>query len=230
MRRKASFVLVPLSLLSLAGLLSADDAEFLYPQYDSLPGTRVEYHSGKQWPLAPRPCGPLEPCIHRYHTAHYWPDPYRWQDRTSVRAHIAAQASAGWMTNTTLYDQHFDSETQELNDSGRVHLKWILMFAPPHRRAPFVQVGDSPQISQARLASVQAEALALVGPDCAPQICLRVCQPYGASAQEVDLVRRAYLATMPDPRISYVPQNGSSSGSSGGGSGSSSGGSPQGGR
>jgi len=229
MRRKVSLVLVPLSLVSLAGLLSADDAEFLYPQYDSLPGVRVDYHSGKQWPLSPRPCAPPEPCIHRYHTAHYWPDPYRWQDRSSVRAHIAAQAAAGWMTNTTLYDQHFDPETQELNDSGRAHLKWILLFAPPHRRTPWVQVGDSTEISQTRLSSVQAEALAMVG-TCAPPIMLRVCQPYGAPAQEVDLVRRAYLATMPDPRISYTPQNGSSSGSSGSGGGSSSGSSPQGGR
>ncbi|HEY2252280.1 MAG TPA: hypothetical protein VGH74_14500 [Planctomycetaceae bacterium] len=232
MRRKVSIVLVPLSLLSLAGLLSAGDAEFLYPEYDSLPGTRVSYHSGKQWPLAPRPCLPPEPCIHRYHTAHYWPDPYRWQDRTSVRCYIAAQAAAGWMTNTTLYDQHFDPETQELNDSGRVHLKWILLYAPPHRRTPWVQTGDSVEMSQTRLASVQAEALAMVGSDCVPPIMLRICQPYGASAQEVDLVRRAYLATIPAPRISYTPQNGSSSGggSSSGSSSGGGGGSPQGGR
>ena len=219
MRRKISLVLIPLSLLSLAGLLSADDAEFLYPQYDSLPGTRVSYHSGKQWPLAPRPCGPHEPFIHRYHTAHYWPDPYRWQDRASVRAHIAAQSAAGWLTNTTLYDQHFDPETQELNDSGRVHLKWILMFAPPQRRTPWVQVGDSAEISQVRLASAQNEAAAMLG-NGAPPIMLRVCQPYGASAQEVDLVRRAYLSSMPVPQISYTPQQGSSTGSSGASSGS----------
>jgi hypothetical protein len=224
MRRKVSFVLVPVSLFALAGLLSADDAEFLYPQYDSLPGTRVTYHSGKQWPLAPRPCGPEEPCIHRYHTAHYWPDPYRWQDRSSVRGHIAAQTAAGWLTNTTLYDQHFDAETQELNDAGRVHLKWILLFAPPQRRTPWVQMADSADLSQIRLASVQAEAAAMTG-NCAPPIMLRVCQPYGASAQEVDLIRRAYLASIPTPRISYTPQNGSSSGSSGSGSAS-----PQGGR
>jgi hypothetical protein len=224
MRRKISLVLVPLSMLSLAGLLSADDAEFFYPQYDSLPGTRVTYHSGKQWPLAPRPCGECEPCIHRYHTAHYWPDPYRWQDRSSVRGYIATQTAAGWMTNTTLYDQHFDAETQQLNDSGRVHLKWILLYAPPQRRTPWVQAGDSAAISQVRLASVQNEANLMAG-ECAPQIMVRICQPYGASAQEVDLVRRAYLASMPQPRISYTAQNASS-----GSSGSGSSGSPQGGR
>lgn len=222
---KASLALVPVMLLALAGLLSAGDSEFWYPECDSLPGVRMSCHGGKQWPLAsPRPCGPDGPCLHRYHTAHYWPDPYRWQDRASVRTYWAAQAASGWTTNTTLYDQHFDPETQELNDAGRVHLKWILLYAPPQRRIPWVQAGDSPQISQTRLASVQSEATAMVGTVC-PQVMLRIAQPYGASAQEVDLVRRSYLSSLPDPRISYTPQQGSSTGSSGSG-----GGSPQAGR
>jgi hypothetical protein len=165
--------------------------------------------------------------MHRYHTAHYWPDPYRWQDRDSVRAHFAAQSAAGWMTNATLYDQHFDPETQEINDAGRVHLKWILLYAPPQRRIPWVQAADTPFANQARLASVQAEAVAIAGNTC-PTIALRVCQPYGGSAQEVDLIRRSYLESIPVPRVSFIPQNGSSTGSPGGNSGGNA--TPQGGR
>jgi len=230
MLRTASLALVPVSLLSLAGIISAGDTgEFFNPECDSPPGSRVKFHHGKQWPLEPRLCAPSEPCIHRYHTAHYWPDPYRWQDRGSVRQHFAAQALAGWTTNTTLYDQHFDSETQELNESGRQHLKWILLYAPPSRRCPWVQVADTQEMNQARLASVQAAATAMVGPNC-PAIALRVCQPYGGSAQEVDLVRRSYLESIPVPRVSYTPQHGSSTGggsSTGPGGGGST---PQGGR
>jgi hypothetical protein len=211
MFRKASLALVPASLLSLSGILAAGDSEFWCPEDDSLPGVRVQYHSGKQWPLEPRPCAPKEPCIHRYHTAHYWPDPYRWQDRVSVRMHAAAQAAAGWTTNTTLYEQHFDPETNELNEAGYVHLRWILLYAPPQRRMPWVQAGDTPQISEIRLASAQAAASAISGGAACP-VSLRVCQPYGGSAQEVDLVRRAYLSSIPNPRISYIPQNGSSTG------------------
>lgn len=227
MLRTASLALVPVSLLSLAGMLSAgDSSEFWYPECDSLPGSRVKCHSGKQWPIEPRLCAPSEPCIHRYYTAHYWPDPYRWQDRGSVRTHFAAQAHAGWTTNTTLYEQHFDPETNELNDSGRVHLKWILLYAPPQRRCPWVQSADTQEINQTRLASVQAAATALVGPNC-PAIALRVCEPYGGSAQEVDLVRRSYLESLPVPRVSYAPQHGSSNGASTTGGGSPT---PQGGR
>ena len=228
MLRKGSLSLVPAALWLLTGFASAGDSEFWYPQNDSLPGSRMYYHAGKQWPLEPRPyCIPPEPCIHRYHTAHYWPDPYRWQDRMSVRDHLMAQVNNGWITNTTLYDQHFDPETQELNDAGRVHLRWILLYAPPQRRTPWVQAGDVASASQTRLASVQNEATAMVGAGNCPAICLRVAQAYGQPAQEVDLVRRSYLTTIPEPRISYVPQSGSSTGTSGGGSG---GGAPQAGR
>ena len=218
MLRTTSLALIPVSLLSVAGLLSAGDNEFWDPQCDSFPGSRVHYYKGKQWPLEPRLCAPSEPCCHRYHTAHYWPDPYRWQDRSSVRTHFAMQASAGWMTNTTLYDQHFNSETQELNEAGRVHLKWILLYAPPSRRCPWVQAADTQQINQIRLASVQAEATAMLGANC-PSIALRVCEPYGGSAQEVDLVRRSYLESIPIPRVSYTPQSGSSGNSGGASSG-----------
>lgn len=215
MLRKTSLALVPVSILSLARILAAGDSEFWCPKNDSLPGSRVKCHAAKQWPLEPRPCAPSEPFCHRYHTAHYWPDPYRWQDRGSVRAHFAAQAAAGWITNTTLYEQHFDPETNELNDSGRVHLKWILLYAPPQRRTPWVQAADSPQVNQARLASAQEEATALVGAVC-PPISLRICQPYGGSAQEVDLIRRSYLESIPVPRVPFVSQNGNSSGGSNG--------------
>lgn len=227
MLRKASLAIVPAALSLLAGVASAD-SEFWYPQNDSLPGSRMYYHAGKQWPLEPRPyCIPSEPFIHRYHTAHYWPDPYRWMDRMSVRNHLTAQMNAGWMDNTTLYDQHFDPETQELNDAGRVHLRWVLLYAPPQRRTPWVQAGDEAQSSQTRLASVQNEATAILGGATCPSIMLRVCQPHGQPAQEVDLVRRSYLTTIPDPRISYVPQNGSSTGGSSSGASS---GAPQAGR
>lgn len=219
MHRKAALAVVPLSLLSLANLLSASDRDGYCPEDDRLPGVRTTYHSGRQWPTVARPTGCPETCVQRYHTAHYWPDPYRWQDRASVRAHINASSSAGWLTSTTLYEQHFDPNTQELNDAGRNHLKWILLYAPPQRRTPWVQAGDSPEVSQARLANVQMIAASIAPPQCVPQIMLRICQPYGASAQEVDLVRRAYLSSMPDPRISYTPQNGSSTGGSAGSSG-----------
>lgn len=208
MLRKSMLALVPLTLLAVGTPVSALDreacdeaGEFWYPECDSVPGSRVKCHSGKQWPpYVARPCGPSEPFMHRYHTAHYWPDPYRWQDRASVRTHLEAQRSAGWMTTTTLYEQHFDPETNELNQAGKVHLRWILLHVPPNRRTTWVQAGETADVSRTRLASVKNATASVFGPE-APAVMLRVCEPYGAPAQEVDLVRRAYLSSWPVPRL-----------------------------
>lgn len=212
MLRKSPFALLPLAALSLGPMLSISPSaasagdhcdeveEFWFPQCDSPPGSRARCHSGKMWPVDARPSPPSEPFIHRYHTAHYWPSPYKWQDRSSIRAHIEAQRAAGWMTATTLYEQHFDADTGELNQSGMVHLRWILLHVPPNRRTTWVQAGLTPQQSQARVASVQLAAADIFGSDC-PPVMLRVCEPYGAPAQEVDMVRRSYLASWPVPRL-----------------------------
>lgn len=205
MLRQACVWLVPVVLLAVPFPLHAGDAcaeceEFWYPTHDSLPGSRVHCHSGKVWPDVARPCAPSEPCIHRYYTAHYWPNPHRWEDRGSVRAYLEAERSAGWVTATTLYDSHFDPNTNELNQAGKIQLKWIMVHAPANRRSTFVQATDDGRINQVRLASVQSAAGNLLGAGGCP-VMLRVCQQYGASAQEVDLVRRAYLSSWPTPRI-----------------------------
>ena len=200
MLRKSLVALVPLAVLTVSGFIQAYDSEFWCPECNSLPGSRTYCKHGKQWPLAARPNCPSEPAIHRYHTAHYWPDPYRWQDRGSVREHVEAQRAAGWVTATTLYEQHFDANTHELNQAGRNHLRWILLHVPPARRMPWVQAGDTTDVSQARLASVHSASNEIVGGP-GPAAMLRVCQNYGGSAEEADLVRRAYRSSMPSPRI-----------------------------
>lgn len=205
------FAVVPVILLSCAAGLRADgpfsggsDADCDLPS-----GSRQRCIAGKSWPLAPRPVGKSESFVSRYHTAHYWPDPYRWEDRGNVRAQLAAQRSQGWITTTTLYDQHFNPETHEINLAGKTQLRWILLHAPAAHRLPWVAAGVTAQASQSRLASAQQEASLIAGPDC-PPLMLRVCLPTGTAAQEVDLVRRTFLSTMPSPRLPITSPGGSS--------------------
>lgn len=200
---------LPLVLLTLTSVATAEAPRWWSSDYDTPSGSRMKCHHGKQWPLAARPCGPCEPCWHQYHTQHYWPDPYRWEDRCNVRAALAGQAERGWVQATTLYDQHFDPETQELNLAGRTRLAWILLHAPAHRRQPYVQTSTDPSYSQTRLASVQNLATELAGPSC-PTALLRVCQPFGQNGQECEEIRRRYLSSTPDPRLPFTSLNGSS--------------------
>jgi hypothetical protein len=169
--------------------------------YPVAEGSRMHEHSGKQWPPYPRPVGEPEPFMHRYHSVHYWPYPYLDEDRCSIRMALEQQTQAGWVAATTLYDSYFDAETNELNQAGRGHLRWIMQYAPPSRRTAFVAAADSPTSSQTRLASVQSEAAVIAAGGQIPPIMLRTCQSVGTSAEIVDRVHRSYIESTPTPRI-----------------------------
>ena len=218
-RSGAPIVLACLAVLTLGSCASAGNGWFGWWSRDeeTAPGTRQKQYGGKTWPRDARPCGPAEPLVHRYHTAHYWPDPYRWQDRGVVKNTLALQENNGWITATTLYEQHFYPDSNELNEAGKLHLQWILLHAPASRRVAWVQAGSTDQISQTRLASAQTEAQLLGVQQCGP-IMLRVCLPYGRSANEVDLINRNALNTIPTPRLP-IPVTGGAGGSGGSGGG-----------
>jgi hypothetical protein len=175
------------------------DAYYAARAYDPI-GARQIDKKGKLWPPYPRPTGPANLPSHLYHAEHYWPHPYVCQDRDFVRDLSAAQTSNGWVTMTTLYDYHFD-ETHQLNESGRMQLRWILENAPAKHRYAFVQAGIDNATSQARMSAVKIEATQLVGADQAPPVLIRMTSPLGRPAEEVDAIRRKERQSIVDPRI-----------------------------
>jgi hypothetical protein len=174
-----------------------DDGDELRPI-----GSPQKHHHGLLWPPYPRPTGECAEFTHRYHHAHYWPLPYVCDDRAYVRHVSEMQVINGWTAETTLYDYHFVEGTAELNQSGRLHLHWILQDVPPARRMVWVQTALDPQTSQARLANVQIAGLEMAGEGNVPPIMLRPGSIIGGKpAQEVDLQTRAYLGSIPMPRL-----------------------------
>lgn len=163
-------------------------------------GARQVWKKGKAWPPQPRPTGPANLPSHLYHAEHYWPYPYNCQDRNYVRTLSASHVSNGWVTMTTLYDYHF-SDTQQLNESGRMQLRWIIENAPVRYRFAFVQAGIDSATSDARVASVKNEAAQLQGSDQTLPILVRVTSPLGRPAEEIDAIRRRERETIVSPRI-----------------------------
>lgn len=160
---------------------------------------QVEKH-GKLWPPFPRATGPANLPSHIYHAEHYWPHPYNCQDSDYVRTISAAQVSNGWVTMTTLYDYHFD-DTQQLNEPGRMQLRWILENAPTRHRFAFVQAGIDNASSETRLAAVKAEATQLVGADQIPPVLIRVTSPLGRPAEEINDIRKLQQKSIFKPII-----------------------------
>ncbi len=218
--QKIGFVLTLLMVAGLSGSASAGDANcdngycngdgehcsWFADEYDHPGGTRQKYKYGKYWPPYARPVGCKEPYMHRYHRAHYWPYPYNCADRSAVRQVIDQQSYNGWMKYTTLYAYHFNPETQELNQSGRLNLRRIALCTPEKYRTAYVAAAMDPQDCEIRMANVTTALTTICGSEAgAPPIHLRVAQSIGTPAEEVYLIRGAYLQSTPAPRLPYLP-------------------------
>jgi hypothetical protein len=138
---------------------------------------------------------------HIYHAEHYWPWPYLCTDRQCVNDMVHAQESNGWLSETTLFEYYFNADTNDLTVPGKLHLKWILDYAPSSYRSVWIQSVDDPAAGQQRMNNVRLAATRLVGANNLPPIQYRVSMPPSRPAIEVDTIRRKELQTIPNPRI-----------------------------
>ncbi len=175
------------------------------------PGVKRRCKKGKVWPARPRPAGEGQQFSHTFHSAHYWPLPYVCQDRQYVEAINETQISGGWIEETTLYDRHFDPETQMLTRPGMLHLQRILDTTPPRRRAVYVQSTRDSAIDNARLSNVHTAVAELMhGPDEVP-VTLRTGREYTRPASEVQTINSLYNRSIPAPRLTGGSSGGSAS-------------------
>ncbi len=182
------------------------------------PGVRQKYKKGKIWPVSPRSTQEPQQFSHTYHSAHYWPLPYVCQDRQYFHATMEQQVSLGWREETTLYDRHFESNSQQLNRAGQLHLDYLLHVIPPERRAVFIQSTYDSAMDVMRTEAVHAAIAQSSAADAGINVEVRDCQQLSRPAAEVERINTRYMSTFPAPRLGSV-----SSGSGGGGGGQQSG-------
>lgn len=167
-------------------------------------GERRVYKYGKFWPPQPRPTGPKQLFMHKYHTQKYWPMPYVCGDRDAVYSVWNSQAENGWQMMTTLYDYHFDPVTNALNHSGQQHLLWILQSAPAERRRISVQTSTDATVNQMRVSNVQIAAAGVPGAGPVGDIALRTTPSAGRPAEEVQWIYEQQQTLRTPPQIQYT--------------------------
>lgn len=206
--------------LSLVGLLCAVSTgmagwkSYESNENDDFPGSTQKSKYNLLWPPYARPTGKEASFKRQYHYNKYWPYPMNCEDRASVRDAMAMQRQEGWISETTLYDLHFDPHTQQLNSSGITHLKWILYETPHQYRTVHVAGGPVAEVNQVRVNNVQQSATELVGTSGAgvPSVIIRpFARPYLTPAQDIDLLRRSWISGMPSPRLAIPDADGNSS-------------------
>lgn len=175
------------------------------------PGARQKYKYGKLWPPTARPSGPHQLFVHKFHHTHYWPFPYICQDRQEVATVAATQIQNGWIMATTLYDYHFDPQTNELNSSGKSHLRWILVHVPEDFRQVHVCVDDLADVTATRTVSVQRELARIASPDHSVPVLTRISDPVGRPASEVQSIFKSAAENMLPPILSTSSSGGNES-------------------
>lgn len=153
----------------------------------------------------------------------FWPRPFVVADRAATRAPFDVQTNIGWRLQNTLGNEFFD-ENNELNQAGALKVKWILTYAPSHRRTVYVLASGDQTATMSRVDSVQqtiADATAVAG-TAMPQVLLTDQEAPGGSGTYYEALNRAYQDSIPAPRLPASQGSGGSGGSSGsGGSGGS---------
>ncbi len=157
-------------------------------------------------------------CKLDFHRNQAWPEPFSTADRDIVRQHWEITEASGWRLQNTLGNELFHIDTHTLNTAGERKVKWILTYAPVHRRQVFVLQADTEQHSTQRMTSVQ-QHLASIAADETPVFYTDRDAP-GVPGQYLQAVDQLYWSTQPPPRLPAATGGGtgSSDGSSGGGS------------
>ena len=173
------------------------------------PGARQRCKYGKKWPVYPRPTGPRQTLVHRYHTAHFWPHPYVCYDRTAVNVTVEMTARSGYEDLATLYGYHFDPTTNDLNTAGRQHLLYILGHADEVGRRVYVARGEG---VESRLAVVEQAVIEIAGSDSQLAVLPRTATPQVQPSDMTERIYRTRLQTAPAPQLSSGGAGGGAAG------------------
>jgi hypothetical protein len=144
-----------------------------------------------------------------------WPAPFECPDRQTVRTPFATMVHNGWRKQNTLSDFHFETTTGQLNEAGKLKIRWIILEAPLQHREIYVHIGQTPEETQTRLASVNDQAATLVPQNEIPPIMQTTISDSGSPADRVDLIERKYQSSMPAPRLPSASGQSGSPGSGG---------------
>ena len=136
-----------------------------------------------------------------YHRNNAWPDPFIPMDRAAVKVPFQMMANNGWERQNLLADYHFTEENDALSPGGAQRLNWIATQAPTPRRMVFVQRGQTPAITAARIGAVQASLSRITPNGPLPRIAESNFDSQGYAGDEADAVINGAGKSRPDPHI-----------------------------
>jgi hypothetical protein len=114
-----------------------------------------------------------------------WYEPFNHIDRQDMQAHLNAMVAKGWQMQNTLSHYHFDPQTNQANRSAEAKLMAIINHNPPHRRTVFVVRSLDPDITAARVDSIQQMIAQIVPAGEMPAVVQTDAAPVGRYAAQM---------------------------------------------
>ncbi|MEQ8210894.1 MAG: hypothetical protein RH917_13795 [Lacipirellulaceae bacterium] len=134
-----------------------------------------------------------------YMANNIWPSQYIAAARCGVNAPFAGMVNNGWRRQNLMGQYHFNPETQELTEAGRLKASWTLTQAPMHRRNLFVQQTNTEEKTAERVQSLQEFAANLNTTGEQAQINETAIQEYEHPASRVDATFVGFREAQPAP-------------------------------
>lgn len=134
-----------------------------------------------------------------FHHNNVWPEQYLDHDRSAARAPFELMVANGWRAQNTISSYHFNEQTGELNETGRLKLRSILFETAPEYQSIYVLRSDDPKVTAARVKSVQDHTQALAQGAPTPPVLLTTIDPRGSRGDWTNGVHTRWMESAPAP-------------------------------
>jgi hypothetical protein len=146
-----------------------------------------------------------------YRRNRVWPKPFDCADRQLYFAMWEPMFDSGFRCNCVFTDNHFDAETNELNDAGKAKIAGIFRNAPKGHKVALVQNAGDANDLDARLRHLESTIDTWYGTDSFSEIALTDKFLPGFSASRVETLMQLSGETTPPPVIPVASGTGSTS-------------------
>ena len=130
-----------------------------------------------------------------------WPEQFIDHDRSAARAPFSAMIANGWRSQNTIANYHFKEETGELNDTGRLKVRSVVLENPVEWRTVFVLRADYAEMTASRVRSVQQYVTELSQGDVPPPVLVTTIEPRGTRGDVANGVNQRFMENAPAPVI-----------------------------
>lgn len=151
-------------------------------------------------------------CEEAYYQNSIWPRQYIGPSRRAICQSTALMINNGWRRHNILSSFHFDANTGELSEAGRLKIEWILTQSAPNRRTIYIERTSSQERTAERIEAVQEVASILSAG--AADVQETYVRDHGHPASSVDAVFTGFSANQMIPALPPSTTAGGAAGAS----------------